>query len=448
MLGRRASWVALVGILMTVAMGGCEKSRGVTYPQPSSIASTAAPEPTGPTEVVYPGPHSAKEAAQQSLEDWAQRWNATYRNTRYETTFYDRSGAVIDESGDAIGATVQILAEFRPGPEDIWMEQADQVRCERNVARKIWSCLPPNFRSSLYPLTRAEAAALKKMPPLAFAGTYEQYGGVYGGNWGLYTMDADGTDIAPLKLDGGVAYSDLKSLAWSPDGMYIAFTVNSRSMEHNYLDIYVSNADGSRPVKLTNSTNESGYNEPAWSPDGKRIAFAAGSLDEGMDIYVMNADGSDPANLTLDQGQDSQGGGSSPAWSPDGSRIAFVSARDGDLDIYVMDADGTHLTNLTHNHGGQSQETDPAWSPDGKHIAFLNDDHQIYVMDADGTNLTQLTDDGSFGGAPVWSPDGSRIAFIGSGGIYVMNADGSHLLRLMTGEEFYDYTDLTWALRP
>lgn len=49
---------------------------------------------------------------------------------------------------------------------------------------------------------------------------------------------------------------------------------------------------------------------PAWSPDGTKIAFQS-DRDGNFEIYVMDADGSRPVNLTKDPARDA-----APAWKP------------------------------------------------------------------------------------------------------------------------------------
>ncbi len=118
-----------------------------------------------------------------------------------------------------------------------------------------------------------------------------------------------------------------------------------------YWGIYVMNADGSNQKNLTN--NGAYSSAPAWSPDGSQIAFMR--INNGdIGIYVMNADGSNQRDLTTNSAFDVE-----PAWSPDGSRIAFRSLRDGNAEIYVMNADGSNPTRLTTNPARDAQ---PAWS--------------------------------------------------------------------------------------
>src|SRR5688500_14146475 len=68
---------------------------------------------------------------------------------------------------------------------------------------------------------------------------------------------------------------------------------------------------------------------PSWSPDGAKIVFYS-ERDGNSEIYVMNADGSRPTRLTRHPANDG-----SPSFSPDGTKIAFDTDRDGNFEIYV-----------------------------------------------------------------------------------------------------------------
>ena len=103
-----------------------------------------------------------------------------------------------------------------------------------------------------------------------------------------------GSNICVINSDG----SNLRLIAdhgsfpaWSPDGKKIAF---ASDRDGNW-EIYVMDTDGSDVVNLTNSSAHD--IEPVWSPDGKKIAFAS-DRDGNNEIYVMNADGSNQMNLT------------------------------------------------------------------------------------------------------------------------------------------------------
>jgi Tol biopolymer transport system component len=91
------------------------------------------------------------------------------------------------------------------------------------------------------------------------------------GSWGIYAMNADGSDERCLTRHGQpVAYPE-----WSPDGSQIAF--------HKH------------------------QSDAVWSPEGTRIAFAS-NRDTGApfdtDIYIMNADGTDQQRIAAKAGDE------------------------------------------------------------------------------------------------------------------------------------------------
>lgn len=258
-----------------------------------------------------------------------------------------------------------------------------------------------------------------------------------GGNFDIYTANADGTDPTRLTFEQ-VDHNPV----WSPDGTRIAYV-------HGWDDqqIWVMNVDGSDPHQLTDRKGPNLF--PSWSPDGTKIAFV--SFDgSNSDIYVMNADGSDIRRLTDDSAHEDQ-----PAWSPDGRRIAFTSEGAGDPGIYAMSPDRTGVTQLLH-------DPDPAnlgfaWSPDGKKMAVVSirgpgNDRNVYVLDFATGELTSIGEPGSWYG-PSWQslpapsasptpseptatptlsnvvlPDGlgaSRIA-IGEGAVWALSSTGEN----------------------
>jgi Tol biopolymer transport system component len=254
------------------------------------------------------------------------------------------------------------------------------------------------------------------------------------GNYELYAMQADATDVTRLTRNPA---ADIHP-AWSPGGRHLAFTSDRSGSP----DIHVLTSDGSGVVRLT--TSDGADFGPSWAPDATRIAFTS-NRDGDNEIYVMNADGTAQTRLTNALGSDEN-----PAWSPDGKTLAFASTRAGGFSIHAMDPDGSNQRRLTIGGG---PNVSPSWSPDGKQIAFASNrdgNYEIYVMNADGTGQRRLTRNLAADLDPSWSPDGKQIAFTSTRDvtyeIYVMNADGTDQTRLTTNE--VEDTTASWESIP
>jgi Tol biopolymer transport system component len=254
-------------------------------------------------------------------------------------------------------------------------------------------------------------------PGAAFPGANGRiaYASSQGGNWDIYSMNADGSGQIRLTTDPG---ADTQP-SFSPDGTKIAFASNRSG---NW-DIYSMNADGSGQIRLT--TDPGAETQPSFSPDGTKIAFAGKrGASWYTDVYLMNADGSEQVRLTT-QGGIEEG----PTFSPDGQRIAFSRIQAGHKNIFVMNPSGGELTDLTN---GGSDDREPSFSPDGQRIVFSSrrDGHfELYAMSASGGGVTKLTTK-PVSHMPAFAPDGKLIAFVRGDSIYTMNTQGGGVVRL------------------
>jgi TolB protein len=178
--------------------------------------------------------------------------------------------------------------------------------------------------------------------------------------------------------------------AWSPDGTRIAYHSNL----YGNWDLFVMDADGSNVRRLTDHSADDAM--PSWSPDGTRLVFHS-ARSGNWDVWMVDVNTLELRQLTFYPGEDTF-----PTWSPDGNQIAYASDRDGDLEIYVRSAvdpalggpDSTHYTLrlLTDNI---FDDWSPAWSPDSQYISFVADENGSYairVMNADdGSNVRTLS---------------------------------------------------------
>jgi Tol biopolymer transport system component/DNA-binding winged helix-turn-helix (wHTH) protein len=187
---------------------------------------------------------------------------------------------------------------------------------------------------------------------------------------------------------GGTPEPFLKSSAddfnaqFSPDGSRIAFG-SSRSGE--VFEIWVVNADGSRPFQLTKEVGR-GQGTPRWSPDGRLIAFDSLGQDGRSQIYVIDANGGRPRRVSSATSSDFE-----PSWSRDCRWIYFFSDRTGRNEVWRVPLDGGAAQQMTGNGGSVAFE-----STDGRTLFYTKFDTKnwaIFARPLDGGPERQVLDD-------------------------------------------------------
>ena len=147
---------------------------------------------------------------------------------------------------------------------------------------------------------------------------------------------------------------------------------------------------------------------PAFSPDGKAIAFASNRAGN-TDVWVADADGSRPRRLTTTQANDT-----APCWSPTGQEIAFTSSRTGTPQLWTMDNEGLNVRRLTvqgnYNDGC-------AWNPAKQfsEIAYTArleaGGFDIAIVDLATRQVRQITRGRGSCEYPSWAPNGRHLVF-------------------------------------
>jgi len=246
----------------------------------------------------------------------------------------------------------------------------------------------------------------------------------------LWQISADGKDHRPL-------YSGLTSIRsprWSPNGEMLAFISNDTGSQQ----IHVRWIDNGETAVI--SQLQASPSNLTWSPDGKWLAFTMNvkapsetiaeprEKPEGASwaknpitvtttqyqydgqgivepayrhVFVVPADGGSARKLT--KGNFNHYG--SLAWSPDSNRIFFSAYRSDDwelvsdeADIYSVNLSTKDIKQITNQSGA---ERSPVISPNGKLIAFNQEERrplaytpdQIAIMDLNGNNIRLLTED-------------------------------------------------------
>jgi len=272
-------------------------------------------------------------------------------------------------------------------------------------------------------------------------------------------------DLGPPQI-GGPA---IPTLAWSPDGRFIAFTC--KNPNEPYRLSLVSPETLARLTLTSPSAENVGDFNPAFSPDSRSVAFARLRTRESSDIYTVPTAGGEPRRLTFDNITVD-----GLAWTADGREIIFSSRRSGgnsslwripasggaaervalsglnfffpniarrgnrltyvqtveDSNIYRIDLSDSKVSGTPVKLISSTWVDDlPQFSSDGKRIAFQSERSgrlEIWISDSDGRNQTQVTALNRITGSPRWSPDGREIAFCsiedGRGDIYAISAEG------------------------
>jgi Tol biopolymer transport system component len=285
-----------------------------------------------PTETVSPTPpiviaRSVLSIAYQSREPRDKQWSlyAMSSDGTERTRLGDgQSGFLSAPSWSPDGARLAFVSD-RDGRSDIWVIDRDgsnAINLTQDDAKDHSPSWSPDGQW------------------IAFASLRDE---LY---WELYLMRPDGSDVQRLTW-----WEDASDLypTWSPDGTRLAFA----SKRDGNWEIYTMDRDGSNLVRLTSDPADD--TNPSWSPDGSRIAFVS-TRDGYAEIYVMPSSGGEAVNISNAPFSSEHG----PTWSPDGGRIAFYSDRDGEWDIYVMASDGSGVVKLT---GDGTNDQVPAWRP-------------------------------------------------------------------------------------
>jgi WD40-like Beta Propeller Repeat len=223
-------------------------------------------------------------------------------------------------------------------------------------------------------------------------------------------------------------------MPWSPDGKWLAYTVEVRPIDGMLRSGWLFESPTSPPsVPSQESSRPTGYRlwatradsgesvlledsplpltAPGWSPDGRALAFGRVVVDaEGtskFEVVILDGPGrrrvlsSRPLGIL---GSDaSRLPGQAIAWSPDGRYLAIPQLNP--LGLAILRADNGRQVN-TINDGFL-----PSWSPDGARLSFYmrGTGDTLNCIDSPTGQPRLLAEVGQAGQAPAWSRDGLTL---------------------------------------
>jgi Tol biopolymer transport system component len=270
----------------------------------------------------------------------------------------------------------------------------------------------------------------------------------------IFTLSA--TDPHPRLLAVHQGSWSPNSLAWSPDGRWIAYVngnpfwsgrwntapseiwlvaseagtrvpvTDARHLNVSpaWLDaghlLFVSDLEGQREVYLIEVGPKGPQGQPvkvsggtdahtiSLSADGRRLAVA--KLLARQNVWSFPRTTARP--LSAHEGQPVTSGSQvveTHDVSPDGHWLAYDTNLHGDADIYKLRLNGGPPVPLVT---GPTVSYSPRWSPDGREVAFYGGEtNDIWVVSAEGGAPTRLTNTQGIDELPIWSPDGLSLAY-------------------------------------
>jgi len=226
-------------------------------------------------------------------------------------------------------------------------------------------------------------------------------------------------------------YGSYAPLSFSPDGLEIAYTVNTSGQ----FNLWRQSSDGGFPYQLTTYVERT-VRTTAWSPDSKWIAYSADQQgDEFYQLFLIPAQGGQPEQLTDLPGVWHEL--NPQAWSLNGRYLGY-NANDRDqtaMDVLVRDMKSGVTKRVL---AGNAYYAFANWAPDSTRLLVIEvkteTDMDLYLVDLrDGSShkLTPHEGDAKFLPGP-WAKDGS--------GFYMLTDLG----REFTGLAFFELKTGNW----
>ena len=103
-----------------------------------------------------------------------------------------------------------------------------------------------------------------------------------------------------LKIEDMHRFHDVRDVQLSPDGRWVAYTVNTvdTAADKSDTDVWIASWDGKQQMRMTTSTESE--SSPRWSPDGKYLSFLSSrpGKAKGNQVWLLDRNGGEAQQFT------------------------------------------------------------------------------------------------------------------------------------------------------
>ena len=147
----------------------------------------------------------------------------------------------------------------------------------------------------------------------------------------------------------------------------------------------------------------------AWSPDGEYIAYISDRTGND-ELYIQKQDGKEEAIQLTTPKSVSETYKYQPVWSPNSKMIAWYDKMNR---LMYIDVASKKVTEVAKSQDGEM--SDFAWSPDSKWIAYsdgkMSEFSQIFIYNLDSKKAEPVTDTWFNSGNPTFDKNGKYLYF-------------------------------------